>query len=251
MANYDDLDNKVVVVTGANGGMGLAVTKALAASGAYVLASDVQTTPSEELLEHSRVSYLCADISSESEVIHLISEVIVRHDRLDCAVNTAAVEFELGRLAECSSEDFDRLMSVNLRGLFLCMKYELKAMLAGDVAGSIVNMASTTSIQPGALQPAYSASKHAVLGITRQAALDYASDGIRINAIAPGNINTPMLQNALERRGLEQKKVEKMMPMKRFGEPQEIAEAALWLCSEASSFTTGHILAVEGGLLLS
>ncbi|MFK7913038.1 MAG: SDR family NAD(P)-dependent oxidoreductase, partial [Pseudomonadales bacterium] len=145
--------------------------------------------------------------------------------------------------------DFDRLMAVNLRGLFLCLKYELKAM-ADNTGCAIVNLASTTSSRPGRLQPAYTASKFGVAGLTKQAAIDYADAGVRINAIAPGNIDTPMLRSALDRRGIDGDVVQGHMPMGRFGTAQEIAQAALWLCSSASSFTTGHVLAVEGGMLV-
>lgn len=248
---FRDLENKVVLVTGANGGMGLAITQAFVAQGASVIASDIQAQVHENLRAEKQVSYLQADVTSEPQVESLLHEVAQDHGRLDCAVNTAAVEFELARLADCDTDDFDRMMAVNLRGLFLCMKHEIRAMLAGGQSGAIVNIASTTSVQAGQLQPAYSTSKHGVLGMTRQAALDYVGDGIRINAVAPGNIDTPMLQGALERRGIEKNRVESMMPMKRFGRPEEIAEATLWLCSEASSFTTGHLLAVEGGMLLT
>ena len=251
MGNYRDLNDKVVLITGANGGMGLAIAEARACQGARVVASDIQPEVHETLRGASEIRYLRADVTSESEVIALIDETVRLYGALDCAVNTAAVEFELAGLADCETDDFDRMMAVNLRGLFLCMKYEIRAMQALGQKASIVNMASTTSVQPGQKQPVYSTSKHGVLGMTRQAALDYVGEGIRINAVAPGNIDTPMLQNALARRGLESEKVETVMPMKRFGQPREIADAVLWLCSDASSFTTGHMLAVEGGMLLT
>ena len=247
---YIDLRGKVAVVTGCNGGMGLEVTRALAEVGALVVAADLQEHASESLGSIAGVTYRQTDVSSESAVVALIGAALELHGRLDCAVNAAAIEFETVRLADCDTADFDRLMRINLRGVFLCMKYQLKAMLDRGVGGSIVNLASTTSFQPGRIQPAYTTSKHAVVGLTRQAAIDYAPDGIRVNAIAPGNIDTPMLRNALARRGLEADAVEKRMPMRRFGHSHEIASAALWLCSDASSFTTGHVLTVEGGMLL-
>lgn len=248
MNAYEDLEGKVALVTGANGGMGGAIAEALAKAGAQVVASDIQPSGNFKLKAQSRTGYIQADVAEEQSVVNLIDSVMAEHNRLDIAVNAAAVEFELARLTDCESSDFDRLMRVNLRGLFLCLKYELKAMLKSE-AGSIVNLASTTSFRPGSLQPAYTASKFGVVGLTKQAALDYASDGIRVNGIAPGNIDTPMLRSALERRGLTAERVERSMPFNRFGTPQEIANAALWLCSNASAFTTGHILAVEGGML--
>lgn len=242
---YADLQDKVAIVTGANGGMGRAIALALAAQGARVVASDLQPEADATL---DQVPYQQADVTDEESVAGLVSEALARYGVLDIAVNAAAIETELARLADCETADFDRLMTVNLRGLFLCLKYELKAMLENG-HGAIVNFASTTSIRPGPLQPAYTTSKFGVAGLTKQAAADYAGDGIRINAVAPGNIETPMLANALVRRGLDGQQVARRMPMQRLGRPEEIAEATLWLCSSASSFTTGHILAVEGGML--
>ena len=251
LANYEDLAGKTALVTGANGGMGIAIVEALANSGAMVVASDQQCGLHDALSNLERVRYVQANIAEASEVESLVAQATSWNAKIDCAVNAASIEFETQRLHQCDVADFDRIISVNLRGTFLCMKHQIQAMLANDGPGSIVNLASTTSFQPGALQPSYTASKHGVLGLTKQAALDYAADGIRVNAIAPGNIDTPMLQNALQRRGIERARVERMMPLKRFGRPQEIAEAVLWLCSDASSFTSGHTVAVEGAMLLS
>jgi NAD(P)-dependent dehydrogenase (short-subunit alcohol dehydrogenase family) len=245
---YDDLAGKIALVTGANGGMGSSISCALADAGMHVYASDVQETGGADLAGRSDIDYLRCDVSSEEQIVALVDQASVQTGGIDCAVNAAAIEFELCRLADCETTDFDRLMAINLRGLFLCMKYELRAMLRNG-SGSIVNLASTTSQKVGRLQPAYTTSKHGVLGLTRQAAMDYAGDNIRINAIAPGNIDTPMLRSAIERRGIKPELVGASMPMGRFGTPDEIAQAALWLCSSGSSFTTGHMLPVEGGLL--
>ena len=144
--------------------------------------------------------------------------------------------------------DFERIQAVNVRGMFLSMKYEITAMLA--TVGAIVNSASTHSIRPQPHQPAYTASKHAVLGLTRSAAIDYAARGIRVNAICPGSIDTPMLQNAMKRRGGNPADViGRLSLIGRFGRPDEIASAALWLCSDDSSFVIGHPLAVDAGYL--
>jgi glucose 1-dehydrogenase len=142
------------------------------------------------------------------------------------------------------------MMAVNTRGVFLSMKFELRAMLDAGNGGSIVNIASTNSFRPQHGQPAYTASKHAVLGLTRSAAIDYARHAIRINAVCPGAINTPMLHNAVERRGRDVEDVaSRLSYFGRFGEPSEIANAVVWLVSDASSFTTGHALSVDGGML--
>ncbi len=249
MATYEDLDGKTVVVTGANGGMGMAITATLSEAGATVIAADLQSEIHPDLASYASVRYCQTDVSSEPAVAEMVAKALALGGVLHCAVNAAGIEFENQRLHESRVEDFDRLMQVNLRGLFLCMKHELQAMLAGG-GGSLVNLASTTSFQPVNKQPIYGASKHGVLGLTRQAAMDYGGDGIRVNGIAPGNIDTPMLRGALDRRGVEGAMVEKRMLMGRFGTAAEIAQAALWLCSDASAFTTGHILSVEGGMLL-
>ena len=168
----------------------------------------------------------------------------------DCAVNGAAIELERERLYEVEEETFERIIAVNLKSIFLCMKYELRQLLAQGTGGAIVNIASTNSYRPQPHQSAYSASKHGVLGITRNAAIDYAQDGIRINAICPGAIDTPMLRAAIERRGRDPQDVaDRLSLLGRFGTPEEIAKAALWLCSDDASFTVGHALAVDGGYL--
>lgn len=250
MTTYDDLPGKVAVVTGAAGGMGVAISMALAKAGMQVFASDRLEVAPEAFRDSPAILYRQTDVTSEQSVAAMVAATLARYGQLDCAINAAAIEFELARITDCETDDFDRLMKVNLRGLFLCMKHQLRAMLEQESPGAMVNIVSTTAFKPEPQQPSYGASKHAVLGLTRQAAIDYAADGIRINGIAPGNIDTPMLRGALERRGIDPERAERAMPFKRFGNTREIAEAALWLCSEASSFTTGHVLAVEGGMLL-
>ena len=142
------------------------------------------------------------------------------------------------------------MQRINLRGLFLCMKHELRAMLAAGRGGAIVNIASTNSVRPQPNQPAYTASKHGVLGLTRSAAVDYARHGIRVNAICPGGIDTPMLRGAMARRNRDADEVAGRLSLTgRFGRPEDIAAAALWLCSDASAYTLGHALAVDGGYL--
>ena len=242
-----DFTGKVALVTGATGGMGRAITAALGAAGATVMATDL--VDRGEL--PGAAAFTSADVSDPVHVAALVASTVDRFGTLDFAVNAAAIEFETVPLADCSDDDFDRMMNVNTRGAFLCMKHEIAAMLAAG-GGSIVNIASTNSFRPQHDQPAYTASKHAVLGLTRSAALDYASSGIRVNAICPGAIDTPMLRAAMERRGRDADDVaHRLSPLGRFGRPDEIAAAVLWLCSDASSFTTGHALTVDGGMLAS
>jgi glucose 1-dehydrogenase len=255
------LEGRTAVVTGATGGMGRAIVVALADAGATVVATDLTDAHADDLFglveSTDMVSFITGDVSKSGDMEAVVTQALSRGGRLDCAVNAAAIEFETVPLAECADDDFDTMMAVNVRGVFLSMKHELRAMLdtvdTREGAGaSIVNIASTNSFKPQHDQPAYTASKHAVLGLTRSAAMDYASHGIRVNAICPGAIDTPMLRNAMERRGRDVDDVAHRLSLfGRFGEPSEVAAAALWLCSDASSFTTGHALAVDGGMLVT
>ena len=249
------IDGRVAIVTGAAGGMGTAIWRTLAGAGASVVGSDLNEAAGLEVAESIRASggtaeFVPADVADAADVAALVGAAVDLYGRLDCAVNAAAIEFEDSPLAETPDADFDRMIAVNLRSVFLCMKHEIKAMLAAGNGGSIVNIASTNAFRPQVNQPAYTASKHGVLGLTKSAALDYTRRGIRVNAIAPGAIDTPMLQQAMARWDLDPDRVRRRMGLfGRFGDPDEIAQAALWLCSDASSFTTGHTLAVDGGFL--
>lgn len=249
-----DLADRTAVVTGAAGGMGRAIVDALLVAGVNVVATDLDDRAADDLLASAgassgSVAYVSGDVSDPGHMLRVVDEAVSRHGSLDMSVNAAAIEFETVPLAECSVEDFDRMMSVNTRGVFLSMKAELGAMLQSG-GGSIVNIASSSSFRPQHEQPAYTASKHAVLGLTRSAAMDYASHGIRVNSICPGAIDTPMLRNAIERRGRDPEAVaSRLGRFGRFGQPSEIADAVLWLCSDSSSFTTGHALTVDGGML--
>ena len=168
---------------------------------------------------------------------------------LDCAANVAAIETETTLLADCDEATFDRLVAVNLKSVFLCLKYEIRAMLERG-GGAIVNIASTNSFRPLPKQAVYTATKHGVVGLTKTAAIEYAAAGIRINAVAPGAIDTPMLRGAMAARGsAEQDVLARLSLTGRFGQPAEIAHAVLWLCSDESAFTMGHVLAVDGGYL--
>lgn len=250
-----ELDGRGAVVTGATGGMGRAICLALAGAGADVVATDLGDTGVDDLIAaaaglRGSVRFVAGDVAVGDDVAAVVDAAMSQFGRVDCAVNAAAVEFESVALADCDDEDFDRMMAINTRGVFLSMKYEIRAMLGAGRGGAIVNIASTNSFRPQLCQPAYTASKHAVLGLTRSAAIDYATEGIRVNAICPGAIDTPMLRNAMERRGRDaDDTARRLSRFSRFGTPDEIAQAALWLCSDASSFTTGHALSVDGGML--
>jgi len=247
-------DGEVVFVTGASGGMGRAITSAFAAAGASVVAADVDDAGGKEAVDQATAAggtarFVHCDVSDAASVRTAVAVATDEFGRLDCAVNAAAIENELVPLHECDDESFDRMYAINVRGVFLCMKNEIAAMLPTG-RGAIVNIASTNAVRPQGNQPAYTAAKHAVLGLTRSAAVDYGPRGIRINAILPGSIDTPMLRNAMARRGRDiDDVVDRLSLLGRFGRPDEIADAALWLCSDSSSFVLGHPLAVDAGLL--
>lgn len=248
-------EGQVALVTGAAGGMGRAIAEAFAAAGAAVAAGDIneqggQATVDRIVASGGRAIFVPTNVASAAAVERLVASTVSEFGGLDCAVNAAAIENEIVPLAQTEEADFDRIIAVNLKSVFLCMKYELRVMLAQGRGGAIVNIASTNSFRPQTNQAAYTASKHGVLGLTRAAAIDYAADGIRINAICPGVIDTPMLRDAMARRGRDPDDVARRLSLiGRFGTPQEIAKAALWLCSDDASFTMGHALAVDGGYL--
>jgi NAD(P)-dependent dehydrogenase (short-subunit alcohol dehydrogenase family) len=247
---------KVALVTGAAGGMGRATALAFAGAGAKVVVSDIVADGGNETVAlvtqaGGQAQFVGTDVADRESVEQLVATAADVFGGVDCAVNGAAIELERQPLADVDEDVFDRIIAVNLRSIFLCMKYEIRQFLAQGRGGTIVNIASTNSFRPQPNQSAYTASKYGVLGMTRNAAIDYAADGIRINAICPGAIDTPMLRAAIERRGREPQEVaDRLSLLGRFGDPTEIARAALWLSSEESSFTVGHALAVDGGYLV-
>lgn len=249
------LEGQTAIVTGGAGGMGRAICRRFAENGASLVVADVDTAGGEAAVEQANevggeAVFVKTDVASSDDVAAMVAVATERFGGLDCAINAAAIEFERVPLADCADDEFDRMINVNLRSVFLCMKHEIKAMLASGGGGRIVNVASTNSFRPQHNQPAYTASKHGVLGLTRSAAVDYAAAGVRINAICPGAIDTPMLRNAISARRRDPGEVaQRLTPLARFGHPEEIADAALWLCSDSSSFVLGHALAVDGGYL--
>jgi NAD(P)-dependent dehydrogenase (short-subunit alcohol dehydrogenase family) len=243
---------KSVLVTGGASGIGRAAAISFAQQGARVTVSDVDVAGGEQTVADIRqaggdAQFVKADIAKSAEVEALIGKVVATHGRLDCAFNNAGIEIEHLPLAESDEATFDRIMTVNVKGVWLCMQQEIRQMLKQG-GGAIVNTASVAGLVGAPLQPIYAASKHAVVGLTKTAAAEYSRFGIRINTVCPGIIRTPMLDRALEREPKREKTIVKVHPIGRLGEAQEIANAALWLCSDSASFVTGHQLAVDGGL---
>jgi NAD(P)-dependent dehydrogenase (short-subunit alcohol dehydrogenase family) len=246
------MTGKVALVTGASRGIGAAIAAALAGAGAdVVLAARTNAALSRQLAAITSAGgtavAMPVDVGKEDSVKALLAQIQDRFGRLDAAVNNAAGGGRVpAPLAQWSSEEFDSAISVNLRGVFLCLKYEIELMLAGGNGGAIVNMSSTAGEQGVAGLSGYVASKFGVGGLTRVAALDYATEGIRVNAIAPGPILTDRLAGAGQ---AAQDRVAAAVPLGRIGSPADVAAAALWLCSGQSSFVTGTVLAVDGGRL--
>jgi NAD(P)-dependent dehydrogenase (short-subunit alcohol dehydrogenase family) len=246
------LQNKVALVTGGTSGIGRATAIAFGAAGAKVVFSGRREAEGEETAALIRDTgaeclFVRSDISDEAEIQALVEKTIATYGRLDCAFNNAGIEPSLKPLHEQSIEDFDKLMSINVRGLFLCMRYEIQQML-NQRSGVIINNSSMGGLIafPG-ISP-YIASKHAVMGLTRSAALDYAKQGIRINAVNPGLIATAMMDRL---RSGSTDDVGSTVPMGRMGQAAEIAQAVVFLCSDAASYITGQPLVIDGGYTVS
>lgn len=244
-------DNQVALVTGAASGMGLATARAFAEAGAAVVLADVREDSVQAVADeftrdgHKAIGIRC-DVTDESAVAAMIERTVSTFGRLDAAFNNAGVQSPAVETADVSVEEFDRVNAINLRGVWTCMKHELRHMRE-QRSGAIVNCSSIGGLigLPG--RAAYHATKHGVIGLTRSAALEYASRGIRINAVCPGTIDTPMVAEMLAKEPEAMKEILRDQPIGRLGRPEEIASAVLWPCGPGSSFVIGHALAVDGG----
>jgi NAD(P)-dependent dehydrogenase (short-subunit alcohol dehydrogenase family) len=244
------LAGKVALVTGGTSGIGKATALAMGVAGAKVVFSGRREPEGEDIANLIRNSgaeclFVRSDVASETDVRSLIQKTVESYGRLDIAFNNAGLEGSLKPLHAQSIEDFDLLMAINVRGMFLCMKYEIQQMLTQG-SGVIINNSSTVGLVGAALGSPYVASKHAVMGLTRSAALDYAKQGIRINAVNPGVIATAMIDRVITQ-GITPEKLASMVPMSRVGQAEEIAETVVFLCSDAASYITGQSLVVDGG----
>jgi NAD(P)-dependent dehydrogenase (short-subunit alcohol dehydrogenase family) len=244
-------ENKVALVTGAASGMGLATAKAFAEAGAAVVLADVQESAigaaAQELVARGyRALAIRCNVAVEADVAALIEQTVGTFGRLDAAYNNAGVMTPTSELADASGEDFERVMEINLRGVWNCMKYELRQM-SKQGSGAIVNCSSIGGLIGNPQRAIYGASKHGVIGLTKSAALEYAARGIRINAVCPGTIETPMVADMMARDSITNEDWVRDLPIGRLGRPEEIAAAVLWLCSPGASFVVGHALVVDGG----
>jgi glucose 1-dehydrogenase len=247
------LAGKVALVTGAGRGMGRATAELFAEAGARVVVSDIDEAAGEEttelILGHGGTAiFVHADVADESAVVELVAGCAASFGRLDCAVNNAAVGPDHIDIVDESVEEFDRLLAVNLRSVFLGIKHQARQMLAQEGGAAIVNIGSTSSLRPLHTGAGYTATKHGVIGLTKTASAQLAPRGIRVNAVCPGATMTPMMEAAMQRRGVtEADQAARFTFLGRLARPVEIAQATLWLCSDAASFVTGHALAADGG----
>lgn len=244
-------ENKVAIVTGGSFGIGRAASIAFANRGAKVVVVDyVEDNETIDLITTAggTAIFIKCDVSKDAEVKAMVEKTIATYGHIDFAFNNAGIEGATASTHKCTEEDWDRTIDINLKGVWLCMKYEIEQMLKQG-KGSIVNNASVAGLVGFKDSPAYVASKHGVIGLTKAAALDYAKLGIRINAVCPGVIKTPMVDRYTGNKKEVEQEFENMEPVGRMGQPEEVAEAAIWLCSDAASFVTGDAMVVDGGLV--
>ena len=246
-----EFSGKVVLVTGAAAGIGMATAEAFAAAGARVIASDVDVENGQVVVQSITANggdavFIPCNVADAEQVQSLVKQIEADYGRLDCAFNNAGIEIERGKLADGDEAVFDRIMDVNVKGVWQCMRFEIPLMLKSG-GGAIVNTASVAALGAAPKMSIYAASKHAVLGLSRSAAVEYGKQGIRVNAVCPAVIDTEMFRRAA---AIEPRKAEfaaAMHPVGRIGKAEEIAAAVLYLCSAGAGFTTGIALPVDGG----
>jgi NAD(P)-dependent dehydrogenase (short-subunit alcohol dehydrogenase family) len=243
------LQDKVALVTGGSSGIGRATALMLASEGAKVVVADLNVSGGEQTVHLIQDAggegiFVEADVSKADSAEAMVNRTIETYGRLDCAFNNAGVG-RGGSTVDCTEEDWEFTIKVNLTGVWLCMKYEIAQMLKQS-SGAIVNTSSAYGLAAAGGSPAYVASKHGVVGLTKASAMEYAAEGIRVNAVCPGHIDTPMLARGMND---PQRKAQMLArhPIGRIGDPEDVAQAVMWLLSDAASFVTGHAMSVDGG----
>jgi len=247
------LEGKVALITGGSSGIGRVAALAFAREGARVVLGNRRVEEGEETVRRVREAggealVVRTDVTRAADVEALVAKAVQTYGRLDCAFNNAGMTGDMARTAECTEENWDRTLNVNLKGVWLAMKYEILQML-NQGGGAIVNNASVAGLVGMRGGPAYSASKGGVVQLTRTAALEYAKAGIRVNAVCPGFVATPMTEEHTRTNPDLEAWIKRIQPMGRLATPEEVAEAVVWLCSDAASFVTGHPLVLDGGLV--
>jgi NAD(P)-dependent dehydrogenase (short-subunit alcohol dehydrogenase family) len=246
------MKGRTALVTGGGSGIGRATALAFARAGANVVVADVDVAGGNETLALMGTlagkHFIQTDVSQSSAVEALVKSVVDTFGSLDFAFNNAGIQGEISQTADCTEENWDRITGINLKGVWLCMKYEIAQMLKQG-AGAIVNNSSNFGLVGSNGMPAYSASKHGVIALTKTAALEYAQSGIRVNAVCPGPVETPLVTKIIERQPEIVDAITEREPIGRMGQPEEIANAVVWLCSDDASFVVGAALPVDGGFV--
>ncbi|MBK8905653.1 MAG: SDR family oxidoreductase [Anaerolineaceae bacterium] len=246
------LNGKIALITGGGSGIGRETAVLFAQHGATIAIADLDPDGGQETVQMIRDAggtavFIQTDVSQAAQVENMVNVVVAEYGRLDIAFNNAGIEGAPVRTIDVTEAEFDQIMAVNAKGVWLCLKYEIPQMLLQG-GGTIINTASVAGLIGAHSMPAYAASKHAVVGLTRTAAVEYARKGIRVNAVCPAIIRTPMVERAIAQLPKLEQGAIMNNPSRRLGDPHEVAQAVLWLASDASSFTTGATLTVDGGL---
>jgi len=245
------LDGRVLTITGGTGGIGSKTARLCASRGAKVVIADIDAEKGETLVadirgEGGTAEFIRTDVSSDADIAAMVAFAVSTYGRLDAAFNNAGINTGNSLLVDLPVEQWERGLAINLTSVFLCMRHQIPVML-GQGGGAILNTSSTSGVVGNAMAPDYVAAKHGVVGITRAAALEVSGQGIRVNALIPGGTETPILTNALGQNPTLKPIIESGHPIGRIGQPEELAEAAAWLLSDAASFVTGACIAVDGG----
>lgn len=244
------VDGKVALVTGAGSGIGQATALAFAREGAKVIVNDIVPEWGENTVNlineaGGEATFVRADMLNEAEIQATVDKAVEVYGRLDCAHNNAGIDGDTALTAECSRENWDQVIGINLTAVFLCMKYEIPVMIRQG-GGAIVNTSSTMGVVAHQNVPAYVASKHGVIGLTKSTALGYVKEKVRVNAVCPGNTHTPLLDHVIERMPDVYEALMAATPIGRLAQPVEIANAVVWLCSDQASYVTGHAMVIDG-----
>lgn len=248
----ESLEAKVALVTGGASGIGAATAKIFAEKGANVVVSDIDEAGGRATVEHIRNAggsaiFRRCDVANPEQVQQLINAAVGTYGHIDAAFNNAGIEGDVATTPNCSIANFDLNIDVNLKGVFLCMKYQIAQFLKQGTPGAIVNTASVAGLVGAKGVPAYVAAKHGVIGLTKTAAIEFAQKNIRVNAVCPGGIRTRMLERLINEKPWLEKQMLKLQPIGRLGDPREVGRVVVFLCSDDASFVTGHAMPVDGG----